>query len=226
MKNLISTLFLMFLSLFLMAGTSIATTYTFDDNQNFFPGYEFNASRDELGNRPHIDSMTVDVEGDYLTSVSINFDLSGGVGDRIQFDSLFINSDGTDYEWDYYIVDGTDHTNIGQNIPAPGAYSVADGYQASIVSSGGRNGHINGIQDIGNDLTAMSGFYTIDDTDDSILTYDLAGLGILVGSNWRIGYTPYCANDVISGSPVPEPATMLLLGMGLIGIAGIVRRKK
>ena len=44
---------------------------------------------------------------------------------------------------------------------------------------------------------------------------------------WGLHWTMACANDVIEGSfsPVPEPATALLFGAGLAGLAAFGRRR-
>lgn len=68
-------------------------------------------------------------------------------------------------------------------------------------------------------------------TDDTVdFTIDLAGTGLLDGSELALRWEFTCANDVIEGAvgvpAVPVPAAVWLFGSGLIGLVGIARRKK
>jgi hypothetical protein len=62
--------------------------------------------------------------------------------------------------------------------------------------------------------------------DDSVNFY---GFSLPVGDKaFILGFGPNCANDVIyeKVAPVPEPGTILLVGSGLIGLAGFRRKFK
>jgi len=214
--------------------------FTIDDN--YIGADPTSSSYDGLDRIGDIDlfevyGMNVSIDSGNKMVVSINssyFDNIGAYGTYLG--ELFISTDGynpvtpssQDYhsngeDWEYAFVLDSHSANFGSGTlydtngdgsivlsSAPSGYIYREGQEVQ-YNPGTQTGLGDGTYNISGDWLT---FY--------IPWLDSWNEVEVFGFHWAMT----CANDVIEGSaPVPEPATMLLLGIGLIGIGGVSRRK-
>lgn len=231
MRKLTRLLGVTIIGVFLFANLGFATQVYYDDLYANWPGQVVadKFTTKDVNGIPDIKGARITTNDiGALLKIEIEFqDFGRLVRSENEFDSLFINTswgNGENWDnWDYYIkgYDGyaTLYSGFGNYGDWSYTYADKDTY---------RKGHVNGI-DVDN-LTGQT-FAGLDGGNRAfILTYDFSKISgysnhpLILGSSYVIGYTPFCANDVFLTS-VPEPSTMLLLGAGLIALAGVGRKK-
>jgi hypothetical protein len=209
------------------------------------PGNKNDNTRDAIGH-PDFLGGTAITNGTNLTSLSFNYMMNKDqYSPYIKPTDLFIDK-GADGTWDYLV-------RLYQTSGGQGSYNLYsinlalndkpnyvlsdESWNWSSSGLGGniRNDHPVAIKTLPTGQTPGSVYfdgwkYSPDGLEHEYISTFTFGNGLDVGSgDFSFAWSVTCANDVIMEqvtNSVPEPGTMLLLGIGLMSLVGIGRLKK
>jgi hypothetical protein len=222
------------LLLFVLGGGAWA--YQFNDVTDveaWKGSYDSNIWGDAIG-RSNFDTFGADRSGNTFTIFTKWSPYKDGTLGALTAD-LFINSDSIG-AFEYAIrLDDTDGTAVVYANPTYVTSKVFYGDSYPSYWYGGKYDFANPQDPPVRALSGSSTFntsvvwYIGDYGPDHSNKVDINLSGLNLGSDWSFFWgTGTCSNDAITGSEhmeVPEPTTMLLLGLGLIGLAGLRRKK-
>jgi hypothetical protein len=251
MKKLLifSALLVIFISI---SSQASGTLITFSDDSKFWPGWGNGTGEDGIDclGIPNFTGGTVIIEGGYLKS--IQFTYKADAGENLNIWSLLKPSDlfidrGADSTWDS-VVKTNGQVNAGSypvysiNLSAEKGKNDSAYLLTGADNSGSwvgydiRNGHPLAVKECTDreGYVDFSGWKTPGHTEEEISSlFDFSGLnqgkGFTIGSeDFTVAWTVSCANDVVYAkitNPAPEPATLLLLVIGFIGLVALQRKR-